>query len=163
MEKSVFFQLDFPSLVPRPHLAHTRRRGLVSQIPSLVIDYKFVSVNNEFHNITWSGTINVLVLVSTLFKQTLRYDWLLHVSGASPRIWTCDTRPLLFAWARWRLDTRPVFLWCYLPSQQSHIRHNQIGTMCNIGNYNYFQFDLTSFHLKFFPRLHIISKHTCIK
>ena len=78
----------------------------MSQIPSLVIDYKFVSVNNEFHNITWSGTINVLVLVSTLFKQTLRYDWLLHVSGASPRIWTCDTRPLLLAWARWGLGTR---------------------------------------------------------
>ena len=32
------------------------------------VDYKFVSVNNEFHNITLSGTIEVLVLASALFQ-----------------------------------------------------------------------------------------------
>ena len=32
------------------------------------VDYKFVSVNNEFHNITLSGTIEVLVLASAVFQ-----------------------------------------------------------------------------------------------
>ena len=27
-------------------------------------------------------------------------------TSAGPRTWTCDTRHLLFAWARWGLDTR---------------------------------------------------------
>ena len=41
--------------------------------------------------------IEVLVLTSALFrlKTVLLFDWLLHVSVARPRIWACDTTPLL--------------------------------------------------------------------
>ena len=53
---------------PDPHLAHKRRRGLVSASP-VSVDYKLRSVNNEFYNILLSGTIEVLVL--TLASCTL--------------------------------------------------------------------------------------------
>ena len=39
-------------------------------------------------------------------NTALRFDWPLQASGASPRIRTCDTRPLLLAWAGWGLGTR---------------------------------------------------------
>ena len=40
----------------------------------------------------------------------LWFDWPLYASGASPRIWTCDTRPFLLAWAGWSLGTRLTFV-----------------------------------------------------
>jgi len=45
----------------------------------------------EFHNIT----------LAVPFKYVLTL-----ACSASPRIWTCDTRPLLLAWAGWGLGTR---------------------------------------------------------
>ena len=52
-------------------------------------DYKLVSVNN-FITVIWGLSIIPI-------NATLRFDWPLHASGASPRIWTCDTRLLLLA------------------------------------------------------------------
>ena len=58
----------------------------------------------------------------------LRFDWPLHTSGASPRIWTCDNRPLLLTWAGWGLGTRPsippgVQTFCiFVPRSRVNIR-----------------------------------------
>ena len=48
----------------------------------------------------------------------MRFDWPLHASGASPRIWVSDIRLLLLAWAGWGLGMRPlqwVLLYMYIP------------------------------------------------
>ena len=61
------------------------------------VHYKSVIVKNEYHNITLSCTVEVLGsrFCIILINAALRSDWPLHTCGASPWIWTCDTRPLL--------------------------------------------------------------------
>ena len=108
------------SLMPRPHPAHARRRGLVSQVPILGLAPE-----------TWSGQsycraafigINAQLLQSYCSKwyYEIHYShWQIcnptqlqgFGTSASPRIWTCDTRPLLLAWAtcRWGLGMRLAF------------------------------------------------------
>ena len=45
-----------------------------------------------------------LFLLPHYFNKTaLQFYWSLHFSRASPRIWTCDTRPLLLVWIWWGL------------------------------------------------------------
>ena len=59
-------------------------------------------LDNGFHNISWNRTIGSTCSHFELFA-TLRFDCLLHNSGASPRIWNCDTRPLFLVCAGWGL------------------------------------------------------------
>ena len=63
-----------------------------------------------------------------LINAILQFDWPLHVSGTSPRIWTCDTRPLLLAWAGWGLGTR---LRVSSPLKKKK-RHLETRTMCSV-------------------------------
>ena len=67
--------------------------------------------------------------MSHLINAILQFDWPLRVFGTSPRIWTCDTRPLLLAWAGWGPGTK---LRLSSPLKKKKKRHLEARTMCSI-------------------------------
>ena len=104
-------------LVWCPDLTLSQGKGLVSQAWILglaeVLILVIVSVElqiaqcwvmnliTRFERSNWNCSRFRLIPMNA----TLWFRWPLHASRASPRIWTCDTRPLL-AWAGWDLGTR---------------------------------------------------------
>ena len=93
----------------------------------------------EIHNITLSGTIEVLVYVSAL-NATLRFHWLLYVSEASPRIWTVLVTPdpssmhELGVWSRHlskcplpALDCTKRRYYCKLTNFSSQVPYHAVG------------------------------------
>ena len=69
------------------------------------VGLQLVSVNNEFHNITLSITSEVLVLLPHI-NCCCAISLVASQFWASPRILTCDNRPLFLVWAGWDLVTR---------------------------------------------------------
>ena len=52
------------------------------------------------------------LLSGTIDNAALGFHWPLHSSGASPRVWSCNTRPLLHEWTGMRLvQGRKEVLW----------------------------------------------------
>ena len=94
----------------RPLPAHARRRGLVSQAPkawSSRSDRRraFMRKRNKYYNHTAQS--NVMIFIFHTDKSVILHQQLQGFStSAGPRIWTCDTRPLLFAWDYTSVATR---------------------------------------------------------
>ena len=86
-------------LMPRPHLAHARRRGLVSQVQILGLAPKAWSSQSDRRR----------AFIRIMQKHRSKWCYDIHFSHwqicnptltitrlgtfAGPRIWTCDTRP----------------------------------------------------------------------
>ena len=95
------------SVVPRLLPAHLKRWGLVSQVWILGLrkywSLVIVSVGLQIGHCESSVWLKYLFLLP--LNATLWFHWLLNAAsaGASPKIWTGDTRPLL-VWACFRCN-----------------------------------------------------------
>ena len=116
-----FVMLYICSLVPRPHPAHTRRRGLVLQVQILGLAPKVWSGQSDRRR----AFIRMMRKRNKLL-QSHRSKWCydIHFSYwqiCNPTLtitrlqyFRWPTRPLLLAWARWGLGTRLLYVWpCY--------------------------------------------------
>ena len=84
------------------------------------------------------------------------FHWLLHISGASPRIWTCDTPSPQVSWVGFGLKTTYISPWwtVHHPTYPSYLPKRMMGTV--IAEWRYWKREqvLQLYHSKWCYEIH---------